>query len=106
MAHKKHFSEKLEGRVKAAKKAATKSPVERGKDKAADFLRLFDARIDKTVDSVRLVGNMTDTNNYEYDVDYFKGRLDEVKEAIAAVEARLKFEVHRKKARELTRKAA
>jgi hypothetical protein len=96
MSRKKHFSEKLESRVKAAEKAA-KPAVPRGKDKAADFLRLFDSRIDKAVDTVRLVGNLTDNSNYEYSLDYFKLRLDEVKEAIAAVEARLKFEVHKQK---------
>lgn len=97
MPRKPHFSEKLETRVKAAEKAQSRPAVERGKDKAADFRRLFDARVDKTVDTVRLVGNMTDVNNYEYDLDYFKHRLDEIKEALAAVEARLKFETHKQK---------
>lgn len=96
MTRKKHFSEKLESRVKAAEKAAAPK-IERGKDKAADFIRLFDSRIDKAAHTIALVGNCADTNHYEYEIDYFKHKLDSLKDAIAAVEARLKYEAHKSK---------
>lgn len=96
MPPKIHFAEQLQSRVKAAEKAA-KPKIERGKDKAADFTRLFESRIDKVVNDLRLVGNCADTNHYDYDPDFFKHKLDVVKDAVAAIEARLKYEAHKSK---------
>lgn len=46
------------------------------------FLRLAEKRVDRAVDAIRLVGNLSDPGNYEYSAD-------EAKRVIGALESEL-----------------
>jgi len=94
MPRKKHFSEKLETRVKAAEKAAAPK-IERGKDKAADFIRLAEQRHFKACEYVRLIGNLSDSNNYSYKQEQVDMMLDSIQEELNATRARFKAESHK-----------
>jgi hypothetical protein len=97
MPRKKHFSEKLETRVKAAEKAQSRPAVERGKDKAADFIRLAEPRHFKVCEGLRLIGNLSDVNNYSYTKEQVDMLLDSVQEELNATRARFKAESHKQR---------
>ena len=46
------------------------------------FLRLAEKRVDRAVDAIRLVGNLSDPGNYEYSAD-------EAKRVVGALESEL-----------------
>jgi hypothetical protein len=99
MTRKKHFSEKLEARAQAEAKAAKskKAPVERGKDKAADFARLAEKRLFKVLEGIRLLGNLSNSNDYTSSKDQVAMIFDSIREEAAAAEARFKVEAHKQK---------
>jgi hypothetical protein len=101
MPRKKHFSEKLETRVKAAEKAAEKAaakqPIERGKDKAADFVRLAEKRLFKALEAIRLCGNLSNSNDYTSTKEQVLMMFDAIREETAAAEARFKIDAHKQR---------
>lgn len=95
MPRKKHFSEKMEARVQAAEKAAPK--IKRGKDKAADFRRLAEARHFKALEYMRLLGNLANTNDYSYTPEQPEMLVDSLQEELNALRARFKAEMHKQR---------
>lgn len=95
---KKHFSEKLANRTAAAEKAqAKKAGVERGKDKAADFVRLAQKRHFAAIEKIRLVGNLSNSNDYTYTSEQVAMIFDSIIEEVNASRARFKVEAQKQK---------
>jgi len=70
---------------KGKKKAPAAAPV---KDKRANFIRLAQGRANAAVKAIQLIGNLSNTNDYEFkDSDLVK-ILDPIKEELNATAAR------------------
>ena len=102
-----HFAEQLEQRVtkakttkqpKVASKAKTgRASVDRGKDKAADFIRLGEIRVANACKGIQLYGNLSDINNYEFTEEQVEIGFDRMLEELQAARARFRAAHHRRK---------
>jgi hypothetical protein len=100
MPKKNHFAEKIaalntkpakaEKAVAAKQEATAKLAVQRGKDKAADFVRLAEKRHFAVIEKIRLVGNLSDTTNYVSTADQIAMIFDSIQEELNAARARFK----------------
>lgn len=107
MPQKNHFAEKIAALGKTQpspqpvkpKKTEAKSapPARRGKDKAANFVRLAEKRHFAVIEGLRLVGNLSDTNNYESTEDQVAMILDSIQEELNATRARFKVAARKQK---------
>ncbi|NTF17744.1 hypothetical protein G6L37_04975 [Agrobacterium rubi] len=71
--------------------------MERGKDKAADFIRLAEKRHFSVIEKIRLVGNLSDPTNYASTPDQVNMIFDSIQEELNAARARFKVADHKKK---------
>ncbi|WP_327211195.1 hypothetical protein [Rhizobium leguminosarum] len=100
MPRKNHFADKIAAlSTKPAKAPKTVAPqpeakakpaVQRGKDKAADFVRLAEKRHFAVIEKIRLVGNLSDTTNYVSTADQVAMIFDSIQEELNAARARFK----------------
>lgn len=101
MAKKNHFADKIAAASAELTKAATKTsqeqpkrkqrpPVEHGKDKAADFVRLAEKRHFATIEQIRLIGNLANTSRYTSTGDQVAMIFDSLQEELNAARALFK----------------
>lgn len=101
MQKKNHFADKIASlgskpakpskAGKAAKTTAPKSAdTPRGKDKAADFVRLAEKRHDAVIEKIRLIGNLSNPNDYISTGDQVAMIFDSIQEELNAARARFK----------------
>ena len=51
------------------------------------FLRISKNRVDRTVDLIRVIGNLSNTSNYEYDAEDVESMFNRIEEEIGRVKA-------------------
>lgn len=104
MQKKNHFADKIASlgsktakpskaatAVKAAKTTAPKTAdAPRGKDKSADFVRLAEKRHDAVIEKIRLIGNLSNPNDYISTGDQVAMIFDSIQEELNAARARFK----------------
>lgn len=91
-----HYRQVLSGNIRVHKTVAGVMS-EKGR---RNFIRLAERRVSRTIDEIRLIGNLSDRSNYEYD-------QDEVAKIFAALRSELnacrkRFEAARPKSRSTT----
>ena len=60
------------------------------KDKSDSFIRLAEARTNKALDQIRVIGNLANRNNYSYSDDQAKKIIAALKQAVNETEAKFK----------------
>jgi hypothetical protein len=82
--------EAVQAAVKASAKAPVVSHTKRGRpsERRSAFIRLGQSRTDKAVNAVRLIGNLSNINDYEYTADDVAKVFRAVEDEIAAAKAR------------------
>lgn len=71
-----------------SKTAAAKATP--AKDKRADFIRLAQGRANNAVKAIQLIGNLSNTSDYEFKDSDLAKIIDAIKGELAATEARFK----------------
>ncbi|MCR4661038.1 MAG: hypothetical protein K5765_03430 [Clostridia bacterium] len=59
------------------------------------FLRIAKNRTDRTVDLIRVIGNLSNTSNYEYDASDVKEIFDRIEKEIEIVKNQFKEKLER-----------
>ena len=67
------------------------------KDKSSAFKRLAEARTNKALDQIRVIGNLANRNNYSYTYDQAKKIIVALKQAVNEIEAKFKSEANNQK---------
>lgn len=55
--------------------------------KHQNFVRLAEARVNKALESIRLIGNLTNRNNYEYSQEEARAIINALNAAISELKA-------------------
>lgn len=83
---------------KSAKTARTKLRASLNadpKDRRGDFIRLAEGRAYNAIKAIQLIGNLSNTNGYEYTEGDVAQILDAIKQELQATEARFKVAIQR-----------
>lgn len=65
--------------------------------KRENFRRLSEPRLEKAIEAIRLVGNLSDRGRYEYDEAEAERLLREMRKAVSHCSARFRVEQGKKK---------
>ena len=60
-------------------------------EKKQRFVRLAEARVSRAMESIRIIGNLANTNNYEYDNDDVQSIVKALQAEVAKL--KLQFEI-------------
>jgi len=75
----------------------TKTPQRKSVEtKRAAFVRLGNGRLEQALNAIRLIGNLSNTNDYEFTEDDVSKITSEIRQELAATEARFKVSLQRK----------
>ncbi len=66
-------------------------------NKRKRFTDLAPIRVNNVLKHLRLVGNMTNKNNYSYDEDEFKKILKDIDDELSLIKSKLKAQENKKK---------
>lgn len=72
------------------KTAAPAKTAPKPKDKRANFIRLAQGRANNAVKAIQLIGNLSNTNDYEFKDSDLAKILDPIRDELASTEARFK----------------
>jgi hypothetical protein len=62
-----------------------------GKIKRENFIRLAESRVNRAIESLRIIGNLSNRSNYEYDEEDVKKIINTLQDEITSLKSQFKI---------------